>query len=178
MKKDFTTNIFLTIGLSGMLLMSACGSEVKDVVPSKETATVLELNEYGIEGSIEMSAGQIKVIDAEAKYEQRILPNKRIEIDTEENFMLVISECQENGVDMKVEFAEGFGENVLEKGDDFCIIEQEDQDGNLVYDVSLFVEKDGAFLEFKVCDPESKAQVSQLEIAKKGLAKAKTFKFS
>ena len=78
---------------------------------------------------------------------------------------------------MKVEFAEGFGETIIEKGEDYCIIEQEGDNGEPVYDVSLFIEKDNAFIEVKICDAVSKAQCPSLELAKSGLEMARTFKF-
>ena len=159
------------------LTLCSCGAEVtKD---SKEIVNHnISLETYGIKASIEIEGPEIEVFDIEDKYEHKLLSNKRIEITTKENLILVLNESQENGVEMKVDFAEGFGEVVVMKGENFCIIEQEDDEGNKVYDVSVFYKKGDSFLEIKVCDPESKGQVVSLDIAKKGLKMAKTFKFS
>ncbi len=175
--KKLIRNLFFLPILVSLFLIGSCGSEVQEAA-AKEESKSLALNEYGINASIDLAGSEVQVVDVDAKYEQKLLPNKKLEILTKKDFVVVISECQENGVEMKVEFAEGFGETVVEKGDDFCIIQQEDEDGNPVYDVSLFVEKEDAFIELKVCDPDTKAQLSSLEKAKEGLEAAKTFKFS
>lgn len=158
------------------LTISSCGSEVKEMEAPAESKT-LNLSDYGLSASIDLVDSKIELVTIQPKYEQKLLKNKKLELFTEDDFMIVISECQENGVEMKVEFAEGFGETVVEQGENFCVIQQEDEDGNPVYDVSFFVEKENAFIELKVCDPNTKAQLSDLEIAKKGLKKARSFKF-
>lgn len=137
----------------------------------------VELEEYGLEGVIQIANPTIQVKEIESNYEQQLLKDKKIEIQTEENVMLVLAESQENAVEMKVEFAEGFGEVVVDKGDNFCIIEQEGDDGEKIYDVSVFHEKDGAFIEIKAYDPETEEACSSLDQAKKGMELAKTFKF-
>jgi hypothetical protein len=159
-----------------LCFLVSCGGIVDENEEIEEPAG-LSLKEYGLEADIQISDPKVEVFDVEAKYEQKLLKNKRIEIKTSDNLMLVLNESQENGVEMKVEFAEGFGETVVEKGENYCIIEQEDDEGNPVYDVSIFYEKEESFVEIKVCDPETKAQCKDIDQAKKGLELAKTFKF-
>lgn len=158
-------------------IASSCGSDISETNKTQAEEATLSLSEFGLEATIDIPNAEVVELENEAKYEQKLLPNKRLEIKADEEILLVITECKENGVEMKVEFAEGFGETIVEKGADFCIIEQEGENGP-VYDVSLFIQKDDAFIEVKVFDPESKAQCSSIETAKKGLELARTFKFA
>ncbi|MEZ4938661.1 MAG: hypothetical protein R2799_13805 [Crocinitomicaceae bacterium] len=109
---------------------------------------------------------------------QKILPNKRIEIKTRKYH--VITGVQENGVEMKKLSSQKVLETIIEKGEDYCsyYYEQEGDNGEPVCDVSLFIEKDNAFIEVKVCeDPVSKAQCPSIELAKSGLEMARTLKW-
>ena len=165
-----------------IFMASSCSNDQEEnknstnSAPKKEAA--FNLSDYGVSGEILVKNPKVNVKEIESDYEQKLLKNKRIEIETEEGVMLILTESQENAVEMKVEFAEGFGETVVEKGEDYCIIQQEDEDGNPVYDVSVFYEKDGAFIEIKACDLMNKNQCKDIEQAKKGLKIAKTFKFN
>ena len=154
------------------LALLSCGGEEK----KENVGGTLDLSEHGLKASIEAGTPkEVKAMDLQTNYERKLF-EKTIDIVYEDDLLLSIQEAKENEVKGKVEFAQKFGDEVVESGDNYFIIKTE-RAGEERFDAAVYYEKDGAVIMVRVADFNMHFNSSSLEQAKKGLEIAKTLKF-
>lgn len=169
--------IYFWILSTSLLVLVSCGAEITESNHSKDEQNYIDLKEYGLNAEILLQSNSIRTLEIESNYDQQLLRNKKIEIESNEGYLLTLVESQENAVEMKVEFAEGFGEEVVEKGGDFCVIKQMNENDEPIYDVSVFIENNGVFIEVKILDLKTQEGLKSIELVKKGLESARSLRF-
>ena len=138
---------------------------------------MVDLNEYGVIAQIMEGFSKAEVSAFDSGDTKELYAGRVLKSHYDHDIVITIHDARDDEMESTLEFADTIGDTIIEKGDNYYLIENTDIDEPR-FSVAAYYEKDNGVLALYVMDKDRYMFCTSLEQAQRGLEIIKTFKFN